>query len=104
MRTDMLRRMLEWRVALDHGWDVRPGVYGRHLKKRLPADRWREIEATFADASTGENWRALWAMLKVFRTTASEVGEAMGHRYPIELDERVTAYLRGLCPPEFREE
>jgi aminoglycoside 6-adenylyltransferase len=103
MRTDMLRRMLEWRIALDQGWDVRPGVYGRHLKKRLPPERWREVEATFAGAEAAGNWRALWAMLRIFRTTAEEVATALGHRYPVELDARVTEYLRSLCPGDLRE-
>ncbi len=102
MRQDMLRRMLEWRIAIDHGWALRPGNHGRYLKSRLPAERWREIEATFADASASANWRALWAMLEVFRKTASEVGDTLGHQYPADLDARVTVYLRGLCPPEFR--
>jgi aminoglycoside 6-adenylyltransferase len=101
MKFDMLRRMLEWRVAIDHGWALRPGNLGRGLKSRLPAERGQEIESTFVSAAPKENWDALWAMLSVFRKTAMEVGDALGYAYPSDLDARVTAYLRGLCPPEF---
>jgi len=28
LKVDVLRRLLEWRVELDHGWSVKPGVHG----------------------------------------------------------------------------
>ena len=33
-----LRRVLEWRIELDHDWSLRPGAYGRGLERLLPAD------------------------------------------------------------------
>lgn len=98
MKHGMLRRMLEWRAEIDRDWSIRPGRLGRGLKRRLPADLWREIEQTFAGAGPDENWEALWRTLSLFRRTAAEVGDALGYAYPHDLDRRVTAYLISMQP------
>ena len=36
-RDELLRRMLEWRVEIDHDWAWRPGVLGRGLKTCCPS-------------------------------------------------------------------
>src|SRR6266571_1994612 len=47
LRLVALRRFLEWRIELDHGWSVRPGVYGRGLKRLLPGNLWSELALTY---------------------------------------------------------
>ncbi len=98
MKHDMLRRMLEWRVEIEHGWSIRPGNHGSGLKQRLQADLWCEIEQTFAGADADEIWAALWTTIRVFRRVAAEVGGALGYAYPHDLDRRVTAYLTSMQP------
>jgi Streptomycin adenylyltransferase len=34
---DALRRLLEWRIELDHGWSLSPGAYGRGSSGAYPA-------------------------------------------------------------------
>jgi aminoglycoside 6-adenylyltransferase len=106
MKHIYLRRMLEWRMECDHGWAVPTGALGKGLKRRLPADLWRELEATYAGAGNAENWEALFRTLALFRRVAIEVAARLGYAYPEELDRRVTAYVqhmqdleRGAAPP-----
>jgi hypothetical protein len=40
MKLGALRRLLEWRVEIDHDWSVKPGRFGRGLERSLPADSW----------------------------------------------------------------
>ncbi len=35
--------MLEWRSEIDHGWSVKPGPYGRRLKRWVRPDLWAEL-------------------------------------------------------------
>lgn len=94
MRHDLLRRLLNWRVASDHDWSWKPGLAGRGFKKYLPPDLWTALKATWTGAGIEENWEALFAMTALFRRVATEVGAALGYAYLIDLDQHVTAYLQ----------
>jgi len=94
MKMNSLRPMLEWRMESDRGWSVRPGAYGRGLKRFLPPETWRELESTYAGAAEQENWDALFKTIALFRRIAIEVGQRLGYDYPHELDRRVVAYLQ----------
>ena len=96
MKLDLLRRMLEWSIELDHAWSLKPGALGRGLKARLEPDIWAEVEATFAGANIEENWEALFRTTTLFRRIASAVATDLGYDYPRDLDWRVTAYLLSL--------
>jgi aminoglycoside 6-adenylyltransferase len=94
MKDDFLRRMLEWRLEIDHDWALHPGLHGKWLKKRLPPELWNQLAATFVGPEIAENWGALFRTADLFRTVATQVGDALGYAYPHELDARVSAYLR----------
>jgi len=93
MKMDNLRLVLEWRIEIDRGWSVKPGAYGKGLKRYLPPETWLELESTYAGAGEQENWEALFKAIALFRRVAEEVGDELGYPYPHELDRRVLAYL-----------
>lgn len=94
MKSDLLRRMLEWRMEIDNGWSVKPGVLGRSLKRYTRPDLWAELERTYVGASIEENWEALFATAKLMRKVATEVGQALGYAYPDALHQRAIHYLK----------
>jgi aminoglycoside 6-adenylyltransferase len=99
IKFDLLRRMLEWYVEIDHNWSLKPGNVGRGLKKFLEPEIWSEVESAFAGASIKENWRALFKTTDLFRKIANSVAADLGYEYLCELDDRVMKYLlkiRGL--------
>lgn len=91
-----LARMLEWQMEIEQGWSVRLGVLGRKLKSRLDARLWAEFESLYVGPGLAENWDALYRSIELFRRVAGEVGARLGYAYPAALDERVSAYLRGV--------
>src|SRR5262249_37222978 len=93
IKLEVMRHMLEWRIEIDHSWRIRPGVYGRNLKRLLPTDLWEHWSKTYVGADVEENWAALFRTVELFRRIAREVGAALGHGYPQQLDDEVTAYL-----------
>ena len=93
LQLDLLRRMLEWSIALDHGWSYAPGVMGRGFKRHLDATRWKALEETFAGAEIDDNWRALWQAIGLFRSAATELARRLALEYPHDLDAKMTRYL-----------
>jgi aminoglycoside 6-adenylyltransferase len=91
-----LRRFLEWRIEVDHGWAVRPGAYGRRLERMLPPELWSELAAAYVGVDVDENWNALFRTTALFRRVATEVGDALGYAYPRGLDTAVTAHLEAV--------
>lgn len=89
-----LRPMLEWCAGVEHNWSAPTGSLGKGLKKLLPPATWSRLEDTYAGAGTQENWEALFRTITLFREVAIEVGKALGYEYPLELDQRVTAFVQ----------
>jgi len=101
-----LRRMLDWLIEIDHDWSLKPGAYGRYLKRTLRPAIWTQLEETYVGPGLEENWRALFKTVDLFRQVAQEVGEHLGYTYPADLHRRATVYLewvRDLDPATKRE-
>ncbi len=94
MRQDNLRVMIEWRSEIDHGWQVKPGPYGRRLKRWISPDLWASLEQTYARMDINALWNAFWKAVALFRQVAMEVGQQLGFTYPHDLDQRAIAYLQ----------
>jgi len=94
MKLKNLRQMLEWRIEIDHNWSVKPGAYGRGLKKRLSPEMWSALQSTYVGAGTEENWTALFNTIALFRQVAREVGNHLGYAYLDDLDRQVVVYLQ----------
>ena len=93
MKADQLRRMLEWRMEIDHGWSVKPGVIGRGLKPLTRPDLWAELERTYVGPGMEENWEAMFATIELMGKVGREVGQALGYTYPEELHKRAARYF-----------
>lgn len=94
MKHVYLRPMLEWKVGIDTDWSVPVGSLGKGLKKKLPPVVWTQVESAYAGANVSDNWQALLATMSVFRQVAMDVGGRLGYGYPLELDQRVTAFVK----------
>jgi aminoglycoside 6-adenylyltransferase len=96
IKLGVMRRMLEWRMECDHDWSVRPGVFGRGLKRLLPADIWSELESTYVGPEIEDNWSALFRTTALFRRVAKEVADALGYSYSQSVDDKVSVYLNAV--------
>jgi len=94
MKHVYLRRMLEWRMEIDHHWSAKTGSLGKGLKKHLPAAIWTQLESSYAGASIEENWAALLKTIDLFRQVAIEVATHLGYSYPQDLDQGVAQYVQ----------
>src|SRR5690606_23911145 len=80
MKHKYLRRVLEWRAAIDSGWS-RPvsGALGKGLKKGLSPEVWSRLEATYTGADLAENWEALFRTVALFGEAAGDVARHLGY-------------------------
>ncbi|GLI04814.1 aminoglycoside 6-adenylyltransferase [Paenibacillus tyrfis] len=90
----MLIQMLEWQVGIGTDFSVSTGKNGKYLEKHLSRENWHALMSTFPDTTYEGVWRALFAMGELFRRTAQDVANRLNYEYPLEDDQRVTAYLK----------
>ncbi len=93
MLQEDLLPMLTWYIEIGHNWSLKPGPYGRGLKKHLRPDLYADLESTIVGPRLVDNWDALFKTLDLMRKAALEVGERLGFTYPWDLDRKATAYL-----------
>ena len=86
--------MLQWQVEIRQQWTLKMIIYGRGLKKWLPADLWAELENTYTGGGIEANWDALFRSIELFRHLSIEVGEHLGYPYLTDLDQRTIAYIQ----------
>jgi len=83
LRYGCTRRMLEWLVASSHGWEWKPGRYGRSFERELPAGSLAELMAA----------REFEPLADLFRRAAKDVADALGYRYPQQVDDAIQARI-----------
>jgi aminoglycoside 6-adenylyltransferase len=88
-----VRRMLEWRIAVDHEWRFAPGPHGRSLEQHLDADTLRALTNTYAALNADAIWAAVFRLSALYRRVAIDVAAALGYDYPQDIDDRMTAHL-----------
>jgi aminoglycoside 6-adenylyltransferase len=96
MKLQLLVKLLEWRVEIDHEWSLKPGLLGKGLKALLDHETWSALADTYTGPDLEENWQALFKTTALFRRIAGEVADLLGYSYPDDLDQRVTAYLQAV--------
>ncbi|MBI3242287.1 MAG: aminoglycoside 6-adenylyltransferase [Chloroflexi bacterium] len=94
MKQVYLRRLLEWKIALDTDWNVQFRSLGKGLQWRMSDERWKQLQAGYAGSAIEDNWRALDATLAIFRDVGEDVAHRLGFAYPVELDRQVREFLR----------
>lgn len=94
LKQEHMLPMLEWHVEINHYWSVKPGPFGRRLKKWLRPDLWAELERTYTGADIDDNWDALFRTIDLMRRVSIEVGEHLGYPYPHDIDQHAVAYVQ----------
>jgi len=87
-------KLLTWYIGLQHDWAVNSGLYGKWFKAYLPPALWAAFERTYAGVDYDALWEALFEAGALVREVGLALADALGYDYPIEDDERVSAYLR----------
>jgi aminoglycoside 6-adenylyltransferase len=90
---DQLAKMLDWTIGTRTQFNRNPGKYGKYVQRYLESEEWKLLLKTYSDAGFDRTWESLDAMCTIFRLLANEVAGHFGYEYPLQDDERVSAYL-----------
>lgn len=88
-----LMKMLEWYFGIRTGFSRAMGKQGKFLPEVLDRSEWDMLGKTYADFDSRNIWISLLMMGDLFRKVASLVADYFGFSYPLEEDQRVTAFL-----------
>jgi aminoglycoside 6-adenylyltransferase len=91
---DPILKLLAWYAAMQHGWKLNTGKFGRRLKYYLPPDIWEAYLKTYAGVGYPETWEALFVALALVRQVGQELAQNLGYAYPLDDDRRMNEYLR----------
>jgi len=99
---DMLMRMLTWYIGVRTDFRAAPGKEGKYFQRYLEPSEWEAFVRTYPGGDYTLAWEALFQMGSLFREAAQAVAARFGYVYPLEEDERVSAYLRKVrsLPPD----
>ncbi len=90
---EKIRKLLEWKVEIDHNWKLKSWLYGKGLEKYLDKGLLKEIEACWTGFKIDDNWEALFKTIALFCRIAKDVGIKLGYNFPDELEQRIMNYL-----------
>jgi aminoglycoside 6-adenylyltransferase len=93
VRTNILH-LLEWYAAMNHGWSITTGAYGKWLESFLPPEVWEQYTRTYAGPDYDDTWEALFTALSLVRQIGPPLAQHLGYEYPLEDDRRVIAHLQ----------
>ena len=96
MKEMVLLRMLEWHARAVNGWDYDTWHNGYLMSEWTDPQTWDELQSTFGGLGVVESWRALLAMMDLFRRLAVETASGLGYTYPGATDERFTRLVKRL--------
>jgi len=87
---EMFLKMLNWKIGVDHHWDVTTGQHSKYLKRFLSSEEMVRFQGIFPNGTYKEIWDKLYEIYDYFADNAKYVGEALG--YPF--DEKETNEVR----------
>jgi aminoglycoside 6-adenylyltransferase len=90
---DQLAKMLDWTIGARTQFTCCPGKFGKYVQRYLETAEWDLLLQTYTDADHDHTWESLLATGTLFRRLANEVAGHFGYEYPLQDDERVSAYL-----------
>ena len=91
---DMLIRMLEWYVGVNHNFSISAGKNGKYFKNLLPKDIYERFKRTYSDADREHMWDAAFEMLYLFGDVARSVASRLSFSYDEEEEQGIEFYMK----------
>lgn len=95
MKSDLLQ-MMEWHTGTQHNWVVNTRHIGKGIAGWLDPEFLKSLHGIWGEFDAASSWRALLALLPLFRRLATETAAVLGYEYPADVDAKITAYIESL--------
>ena len=90
---DMLNRMVDAFIGMNHGFQVSVGTLGKYRRRYLPAEYYDLYRKTYNSNTDDDCWASLFAMIHLFDVLARSIAQKYDYHYPHEKLEFVMQYL-----------
>ena len=90
---EMFIKMLNWKIGVDHDFQVTTGNHSKYLKRFLSAEEMERFHNVFPNGTYEDIWSKLYVIYDYFAELASYVGEALGYDFDAKETEEVRAFL-----------
>lgn len=91
---DMFIKMINWKVGIEHDFQVTTGGHSKYLKRYLSEEEMERFASIFPDGSYEDIWKRLFIMYDYFAELAEYVADKLGYYFEVEETERVRAFLQ----------
>lgn len=91
-----LDRMVEWYIAMNHGFTISTGMWGKYFREYLPSEFYDMYLKTYSDCDCNNFWNAIFTACELFRVIAVHVSDKFDYVYNINDDESIMAYLNAV--------
>lgn len=90
----LLLQMMEWHAKTIHGEDYDVWHAGRFINEWVDQETLKELKNTFGHYEKIDSFRALIATMNLFRRLSNEIANKLQLRYPTEVDENITTWIK----------
>lgn len=90
---EMFIKMLNWKIAIDHNFQVTTGDHSKYLKRFLTDSEMRRFHAIFPNGKYEDIWNKLFLMYDYFAELESYVAENLGYTADTHETKRVRQFI-----------
>ena len=91
---EMFIKMLNWKIGVDHDFDVTTGNHSKYLKRFLRAEEMERFHGIFPNGTYEDIWSKLFVMYDYFAELAEYVGQALGYDFDAKETDEVRMFLQ----------
>jgi len=93
-----LLQMIEWHAQASHDWDYDTWFVGKHMQSWIEPEIWQAFFEIFARFDKEDSWRAVCALMPLYRRLAGETAQRLSYAYPYEMDGAISEFLLDNSP------
>lgn len=91
---EMFIKMLNWKIGVDHDFNVTTGNHSKYLKRFLSPEEMERFHGIFPNGTYEDIWNKLFVMYDYFAELAEYVGQALGYDFDAKETEEVRRFLQ----------
>jgi aminoglycoside 6-adenylyltransferase len=90
---DMLHKMLEWHIGIEHDFSVSAGKNGKYFKRLLPQEIYAKYALTYSDSDYENFWEAVYIICGLFHEVAIKVAGFLDVEYNQDEENGMMKYM-----------
>jgi aminoglycoside 6-adenylyltransferase len=90
---DMLHKMLEWHIGIEHDFAVSAGKNGKYFKRLLPQEIYAKYALTYSDSDYENFWEAVYIICGLFHEVAIKVAGFLDVEYNQDEENGMMKYM-----------